>query len=78
MPFCSNFPNKIAKCCDCQHENQIDWNRGITDLSGYCSAGDRYIKKHVNKAGINQSLHARRKCVGFTPKIVPDEMKEHA
>jgi hypothetical protein len=66
----------MARCIDCVHQNQIDWNRGITDLSGYCPEGDRYIGKHVNRHGVNQSLQAQRKCPAFKPKAEPTCQEE--
>jgi len=65
---------KLSKprCVDCAFQSQIDWSRGITDLSGYCPEGDHYISKHVNKHGVNQSLHAQRKCPAFKPMTEVD------
>ena len=62
----------MARCVDCAYESQIDWNQGITELSGYCPKGDHSVNKHLNKRGVNQSLHAQRKCPAFQPKTKPD------
>jgi hypothetical protein len=68
----------MARCIDCAHESGIDWNQGITELSGYCQKGDQSIGKHLNKKGVNQSLHAQRKCAAFQPKTKPDQTQKEA
>ena len=68
----------MARCIDCVYQSQIDWTRGITDLSGYCPEGDRYIGKHVNKHGVNQSLQAPRKCLAFKEAAEASSILEEA
>lgn len=76
-----NRKRKLNACCAlCVSIDEINWQKGITELSGYCPIGDVYLTNHN---GGRASLYQKRFCRTYQycglphqPERVEQKIKE--
>ena len=65
--------NSQGRCADCVSISEIDWNAGVTNLSGQCMASGQRI---INHKGGRGGLYQKRNCWCFEPSNSPDQQQK--